>query len=57
MPLPAIHAGAVNVQNGSWALWWPPKDASTGDLSGRTATWTTAGGAHHTAFAESVYAG
>jgi L-arabinose isomerase len=57
MPLPAIHAGAVNVQNGSWALWWPPKDASTGNLTGRTATWTTAGGAHHTAFAESVYAG
>jgi hypothetical protein len=97
MPLPAIGAGAVNVQtedshgsgadaislaygqagagvtglvlttaagekitatvqNGIWALWEPPKDASTGDLGGGTVTWTTAGGGRHTAPVTSLYA-
>jgi hypothetical protein len=45
----------ATVQHGLWTLWWPPKDASTGDLSGGTVTWT-AGGTRHSAPAESLYA-
>jgi plastocyanin len=44
----------ATVQDGFWALWWPPS-RSYGDVGG-TVTWTTADGASHTASLWSIVA-
>jgi len=46
----------ATVQDGFWSLWWPLSRPYDSDFFGGTVTWTTAGGASHTAPLASVIA-